>query len=300
MIAINITSNSIHVVSGKSQGDRLLIRGFNSAPLPCAVFNDGISDVTALANAASGLLDGKGFEDKDVSVVFSSVYVGANDYQMPYDKKPAIMSNTVLGQVASTISFDENSVDYTINDIYKNESGAQFCKVTVYSAKKSLVEDAKRMITALKRKPAAFTVAQSCIYSLLMPLYDSEQNAMIAAKIDGEKIDVHLFNESSSILTRDYSLNARNIDDPNLLASEVSMQISKMIQFQMIKHPKDAVDKVYLFGDLASPALAEYVGQSLDRGVEMLPLPDYVSAPDGFDIGKYAYAVGILSQRRTK
>ncbi len=308
MITLDFTNIWIHALNGRATGSRISVSHCESAPLLAYIPPD--RDTAAeekTAQALRELLSHKGFSGNAVTVLFSESRVVSNEYELPYDKNEAAMSNMVRGEISETGFFDHHVMDYTVLSTFP-KNGSTFCKVQVHLTSKQLVDFAQRVITLAGKKPVCYTVAQNCLYHLQhLSSGGRYGNHFIAANMGSSNVHVSLMGGGDTgAVTRMEAvmpgeqafadMRAHSYDSAAALAVATE-QISKMIQYLSIKQPGKEADAIFLLGDMASREMADKVSSSLGLPVVLAQKPEEMTAPDDFAFERYAYAACALLEK---
>ncbi len=305
MITLDFTATGVLAVNGKVSPNKITITHFAHENLPQTLSASSPEDKKVMADAIKSILSSRKFAGKAVTILFSDSNIVSNEYELPYVKKANAMWNIVRGEVSQVASSDDYIMDYSIVDLFTKDN-QPYCRVLAHLAPKSLVEMAKDALTMAGKTPVCYTVAQSCIYHLQHFASGIQKGDCIFACVDAANVQVTLLPEPngavgrmSTIMPEKAALNAlkSNTYDTSVAVTNVTEQISKMLQYHSIKYPGRTVGCIRLFGEMATDVMAQGIGVALGQEVSLLEKPGYITAPSDFAFEKYAYATGALLER---
>ncbi len=207
--------------------------------------------------------------------------------------------------VSQSLDAENYVMDYAVLDVFDREGG-RFCKVQVYLAGRKLVDFASDIISMSGKKPFSYQVAENALYSLHRVVGGLIGKDIILTSLGSKGVNVALLTGKANVVMRSastmpdaeaFSAVKSGLFQTGPLTDMASEQISKMMQYMMIKEPGKKVENIFVLGDYASKDMAERISRQLGERVGMLPMPGNVIAPPGFELGKYAHAVGALIEK---
>lgn len=299
MISIDVGASRICVCETTGKGRNLSVSSVKIIPVDREiitdaniVFNECFAEYMELALSDCS--------DKDVAISFSMLPIISNDYTIPYSANKRVMEGMVKGKVFQTLSESDYIADYTIGDIFKQDS-AKLCTVSTYVAPRAIVKGTFEIIKNLGKNPKSYRITQDGALSYAKTFL--EDKTIIIAYLASNQIMLHLINQPDKIITRNTSLSDEggldvlgalgSSQDTSILQQGYS-QISKLVQYQAIKYPDVAVETIYIVGECADDEMVRFLNENLTPNVEFLPgVSSNTSSKKDIGICFYAVCIAI-------
>ncbi len=319
MICIEFGNNGISVLSAQEQNGMILVNQFAKAILDRVIYENGIIRNMAQCTTVIGdFLLKNGFREKDVGLLLHVPAV-SRELSLPYTKNQKQMNTLVQSEIAAFYTAEEEYLlQYTILSLEQVENNTM-AKIMAYLMPRLIVESYQHLIMSMKKKPVFFDVAQNALLKAtrLQPAL-AQAGPYIVVKLTPEDVAVHLLDGKGSILTRTAQIGKKNSDltafGINLLTGGAqtesqeeqmeamydmaAQQISKMLQFYSIKSPGTVLNRVYLCGDIEKTEEAcMRLQMELEVEVAMLPDPQSVSSPAGFNYDNWVTLIGAMLRK---
>ncbi len=331
MISIDVGSSHIKaaLITGKAKGIRLSDCVLKQIEDP--VFDsDGLLKKDVLEQYIKPMLSY--YRDRDVAITFSSLPTISNEYTLPFEPNPRKRLEMIKAKVFQTISPHDYLMDYYITSVFNEEKDQEnvtetnnndnkaankkdkrkksapkrMCNVITYIVPRAVVTESRSLLTKLGKKPVCFSVAQNGILNFAKTFLSGA--TMIIANVNATTVTAHLLNLPDSIITRSAnvaqtgggldvlaSIAGPDPDAPPPEITELADIMTKLVQYQSIKHPGKPVECVYLIGDTLTDdtksTLLSYTDVPV-KNVDEICFRDVYSA--GCGIRSLAYVVGAV------
>ncbi len=326
MLSIDISDTNMYMVDLKVGNRKVQVGELRSIPFnPKALMpTENTINREVFAKYLNKLF--RNTKEKEVAITFSLLPPMSNDYVIPIMKKKNQQLELIRSKCFQYLSEDDYTIDYCITDFSKHKKKKKdkigkakkkaiekedekdenleqnqdsICSVTAYYAPKQLVTDVRDVLIDLGKKPKLFHVTQSSIFKFAKN-YLQEKN-MIIANITERQLTLHLVNCPNSIITKnsymgeesDMHVLAGLGGDAHDVASQISNQISRLMQYQAIKNVGVAIEAVYLMGELADKGLKDKLSADLDAKILLLSDVSYPFKLKQEVFAGYMYAMSV-------
>lgn len=314
MIAIDITKDNIYALEVKVAKSTVEIQKSRMIPLDEEIIGkDGFLVDKATPYFIKAV---EGMSSKQVTITSSRIGEVYIEHIIPYSKKESEVENMVKSLV-STQATEGSILDYRVLDIVTEEKEKKL-KVGVYIANGPQVETLEQIVINTGKVPYRVNPSQNAILNVCESYLTDD--TIIFVNPFAKIIKAHIYNRPYQIVTRTTNVEEkekeqeqeidlsfmRTVGSPessetntmtvipsanlgNNIAETAADQISKMIQFQAIKHPGKGVNSIYLCGDMANLEIAKEIERYLPgEQIKMLKLGFNTDILDY----KIAYAIG--------
>lgn len=167
VLSIDIGNKNIKFVTGKAQGNSVLVNKAFMVPTPLYSFNDGkISDMEALKSAISQEIKAQGIKTKKVVFTFESSSVISREIILPLVKEEelSIMVNYEIEQYFPIVVSDY-IVNYKVLESFQ-EDDLNKARILVAALPKGMGEEYLTLIRELKLTPVALDINSNAISKL--------------------------------------------------------------------------------------------------------------------------------------
>jgi len=280
MIVIDVSLSNIYIAEVKGKGKQSKILQQTSIPIPLGeVFREDNIDERGFFQLVQPVIES--IRDEEVSITFSYLPVISNSYDVPFIKNATQQAQAIESRLYSTLSAKEFIVYYRIAGKSAGVDGKRV-QVQSYAVHRLIADSAFRVIQRLGKRPVALYIGEDLV-SGFAETYLPEQR-MLLASINQRQITLHLINKPEIIT------NAVGVELNKKLnfTTQVTWQISNMLQYQSIKYNSTAVEKIYLFGDTVTDEIRERLEADFATPVSMIS--DVVQIED-LDIDHFVYAL---------
>jgi len=280
MIVIDVSLSNIFIAEIKGKGKQSKILQQTSIPIPLGeVFREDNIDERGFFQLVQPVIES--IRDEEVSITFSYLPVISNSYDVPFIKNATQQAQAIESRLYSTLSAKEFIVYYRIAGKSAGVDGKRV-QVQSYAVHRLIADSAFRVIQRLGKRPVALYIGEDLV-SGFAETYLPEQR-MLLASINQRQITLHLINKPEIIT------NAVGVELNKKLnfTTQVTWQISNMLQYQSIKYNSTAVEKIYLFGDTVTDEIRERLEADFATPVSMIS--DVVQIED-LDIDHFVYAL---------
>ncbi len=331
MISIDVGSSHIKaaMITGKARGIRLSDCVLKQIEDP--VFdNDGLLKTDVLEQYIKPMLSY--YRDRDTAITFSSLPTISNEYTLPFEPNARKRLEMIKSKVFQTISPHDYLMDYYITSEFNEEKPQEnadethdgddksankkdkkkkytpkrMCNVITYIVPRAVVTESRSLLTKLGKKPTCFGVAQNSILNFAKMFLSGK--TMIIANVNAMAVSAHLLNLPDSVITRSAnvtqtggsldvlaSIAGPDPDAPPPEVTELADIMTKLVQYQSIKHPGKPVECVYLIGDTLTDDIKSMLLSYTDvpvKNVDEICFRDVHSA--GCGIRNLVYVVGAV------
>lgn len=317
MLSIDISNTNIYLAEAEIKGGTVSVRSFETIPTPeGSVKNGVITNMTELSGALRECIRKKGFKSKKAVVNINSTAIVTREVTVP-EVREKEMLGLLIGEIEqSAASKQEYILDYVVLERFRQQD-ADMCRVLCIVVPKVIVEGYRDLIEKyLGLKAQSLGVLQHSFYKLICrdPSL-SDGKAVLLAGVHEDELclvlaegDSKVFYRTTPInVTRDvveseYILSAFGGNDlvsadtkRQQIVSAVSENISKLMQFQLIKNKEQPVSRVLLCGGLSDDAeLMTRVAELMEVPTGVIQKPEFVRCPEGMAFNRYIGAVSVL------
>lgn len=313
-LTVDLSSQFIHMIQSRQRGRRLEVTGFARAQTPEGCVKNGIVvNAGALGDALRALALENGFRAKKLGFAVASPAISFHELTVPAVRPRELRKLLVEETSQLNPSKKESLMDYVILDSL-TEEGARMLRVWCVIIPRTLVEGYREAALKGGFTPVSFDVAANAAYkAYLLDEQFSKESTTIFAGVREDEVCLSLFEGSKGRFYRGAPIAAAGgaVENEFILSSFVSAaeadaesrrermvrtvsgQLSKLVQFQLMKNREMPVTRVCLCSDKAGERqLASELGELLRIEAAPAGPPAFVRAPDGFDYSEYFYAVG--------
>lgn len=328
-LSIDIGSKYIYMVLGKGASPIKLFKAIK-IPTPLNSYLNGqLVNIPAIGESIQSALTQNQISCKSLTFSINSPAIVSREMVVP-KLKPSELTVVVQNEMIQVMggSSKEILVDYIISDLIEQDGGEAY-KVVVTAVPEELVRGYVELGSMLNIEIkfidlSSNTLSKVGIIDSIFPespyiMAHIGQNSLIINLIDGNK---KLFSRSIVInndfmtnelfnnqyipeLNSDFinlNLSPRNLDlDPVLqniiqpYLSNISDNISKIIQFQLSKNNQRPIQKVFISGGVANiTGLDSLLTKSLSIPVSIYQNPTFVKADFNYNFFEYIGAIGAL------
>jgi len=311
-LSVDLSSRFIHMVQMKKTGRGYAVTGFACEKTPDDTVKNGVvTNPAGLGEALRRMADQNGFKARQMCVSATSPLISYHELTVPALRQKDLedMLTEETSQMSSTKN--ESLMDYVILGTDQKEEGL-FCRVWCAIVPRTLVEGYSEAVQKGGFRPLCMDTAVNSACKIWQHDETAKNQTVIYAGVREDELCLSLFDAGGRRLFRGVPIAsaAPQLDNEFILSSSVAAadggsdvqkritetavtQISKLLQFQMMRSKDSPVTGVCLCSDWgASQQLAEDIRSTLHLQVASAAAPSFLTCPRDFSFAEYLYAVG--------
>jgi hypothetical protein len=281
MIVIDVSLSNIYIAEVKGKGKQAKVLQHFTIPIPVGeVFREDNLDEKGFFQLVQATIEG--IRDEEVSITFSYLPVIYNTHEVPFVKNAAQQAQAIESRLYSTLSAKEFIVYYRVAGKSTATDGKSLL-IQSYAVHRLIAESAYRVIERLGKRPVALYIGEDLMAGFA-ETYLPETKLLIAS-INQRQITLHLINKPEIIT------NAVGVELNKKLnfSTQVTWQISNMLQYQSIKYNGTNIEQIYLCGDHVTDEIRQRLETDFSMPVRMLS--DAVVMQDDVNLDQFVYAL---------
>lgn len=299
VLGVDIGTNSIKIcLLKKSKTGELALTKMASRSYEKDLLNDGnIIDPPYVAQELKALVAANGISTKTAASALSSYSVITKRITMPFLEKNAL-ENSIQIEVENIIPFPLKDIYFSYYIMGIDEEKEGMMNLLIVAAKKEIVDGYTATFDLAGLDLVVLDVDIFAITNLVELIYQPKGHSVLVADVGASVTSIAIVKEINieftreiliggkyvtSEIARSQDITAREAEDKKLgsdsevlpllqdLASSVSSEISKTVNFYVATKPRETVGKIYLTGGSCRlPGLKDQVERETGIGVDFL------------------------------
>lgn len=318
MLSIDISHSYISIAEGEQRGEAVVVERFARIATPEGTVKNGIlTGGQELAAALADCVKRGRFSSKKAALTINSSAVITREITVPFVKKEKELRGLLRNEVEQASQAKQESIiDYVILGRNRTET-EDTCSAMCFVIPKLIVESYRDL---LERQaglvPYALDVLPHVVYKLAKcDKRITNAGTVVLADVNRQELRLNLVeasgrmfsmtqpvSQTKDVMGSEYILSsigaANMVSDQSMMehvATVAAENISKLIQFQMMKNKENPVQEVLLYGELADDAaVTARMAEQLGRPVRLFTRPSFLRCPEDMAFHHFTGAVGGL------
>ncbi len=302
MLCVNISDDRIKIVDGKKSGGKIIVNKCYEVETKVGSMESGnIKDLMAFSQVLQECIASGGIKNTDLTYVLDHPRVIFREMVVPdvaADKVKLIVGNEIF----SDSKMANNTLDYIVESVFKNEEGKKRARITVTYVSNDSIDSLHTAATELGMRPTVLDVAPNSISKLVEKFCKSNrgvlENTFVLLDFKDSFISLYVFDGGQRKFSKNSTLYVGNANDTNYLLGELTSNINSVIRFYESRSGVN-VTAIYITGNVEalSDELLQGLAESMNMMISHFPIPNFVKGVDIYDFNKYCGAIGAFLRR---
>ena len=302
MLCVNISDDKIKIVDGKMSGGKVVVNKCYEIETKVGSMESGnIKDLMAFSQVLQECINSGGIKNTDLTYVLDHPRVIFREMVVPdvsQDKVKLIVGNEIF----SDSKMANNTLDYIVESVFKNEEGKKRARITVTYVSNDAIDSLHTAATELGMRPTVLDVAPNSISKLVEKFCKSNRGVLedtfVLLDFKDSFISLYVFDGGQRKFSKNSTLYVGNANDTNYLLGELTSNINSVIRFYESRSGVN-VTAIYITGNVEalSDDLLQGLAESMNMMISHFPIPTFVKGVDIYDFNKYSGAIGAFLRR---
>ena len=302
MLCVNISDDRIKIVDGKMSGGKVVVNKCYEIETKVGSMESGnIKDLMAFSQVLQECITSGGIKNTDLTYVLDHPRVIFREMVVPdvgADKVKLIVGNEIF----SDSKMANNTLDYIVESVFKNEEGKKRARITVTYVSNDSIDSLHTAATELGMRPTVLDVAPNSISKLVERFCKSNRGVLedtfVLLDFKDSFISLYVFDGGQRKFSKNSTLYVGNANDTNYLLGELTSNINSVIRFYESRSGVN-VTAIYITGNVEalSDDLLQGLAESMNMMISHFPIPTFVKGVDIYDFNKYSGAIGAFLRR---
>ena len=302
MLCVNISDDRIKIVDGKKSGGKIIVNKCYEIETKAGSMESGnIKDLMAFSQVLQECITSGGIKNTDLTYVLDHPRVIFREMVVPdvgADKVKLIVGNEIF----SDSKMANNTLDYIVESVFKNEEGKKRARITVTYVSNDSIDSLHTAATELGMRPTVLDVAPNSISKLVERFCKSNRGVLedtfVLLDFKDSFISLYVFDGGQRKFSKNSTLYVGNANDTNYLLGELTSNINSVIRFYESRSGVN-VTAIYITGNVEalSDDLLQGLAESMNMMISHFPIPNFVKGVDIYDFNKYSGAIGAFLRR---
>ena len=302
MLCVNISDDRIKIVDGKKSGGKIIVNKCYEIETKAGSMESGnIKDLMAFSQVLQECITSGGIKNTDLTYVLDHPRVIFREMVVPdvgADKVKLIVGNEIF----SDSKMANNTLDYIVESVFKNEEGKKRARITVTYVSNDSIDSLHTAATELGMRPTVLDVAPNSISKLVERFCKSNRGVLedtfVLLDFKDSFISLYVFDGGQRKFSKNSTLYVGNANDTNYLLGELTSNINSVIRFYESRSGVN-VTAIYITGNVEalSDDLLQGLAESMNMMISHFPIPTFVKGVDIYDFNKYSGAIGAFLRR---
>ena len=302
MLCVNVGDDKIKIIDGKLSGNKIVVnKCFEIETRVGSMESGNIKDLMAFSQVLQECIASGGIKNTDLTYVLDHPRVIFREMVVPdvaADKVKLIVGNEIF----SDSKMANNTLDYIVESVFKNEEGKKRARITVTYVSNDSIDSLHTAATELGMRPTVLDVAPNSISKLVEKFCKSNrgvlENTFVLLDFKDSFISLYVFDGGQRKFSKNSTLYVGNANDTNYLLGELTSNINSVIRFYESRSGVN-VTAIYITGNVEalSDELLQGLAESMNMMISHFPIPNFVKGVDIYDFNKYCGAIGAFLRR---
>lgn len=315
LLSIDLSGDEIRILQCDTNGKKIAVKQYAEFDFPEAGINGGILNQAIMQRALTGFITQGKFTAKKAVITVNSSAVVVKELTIPQVKASEIRGIITNNVKQFTNAKQDYIVDYIIIGTVFQEN-ANFYRVLAFLIPKAIVEMYKTLLLSCGLVPYSMDVLTHAIFKLVRAdnVY-GDYKTIIFAGLNKSALDLYIIEDRDKIIYRNVPVEEKasmmesefvlSVSSPSMAVSEADNKyrymdvtaenISKMVQFQLIKNKENPVQKVFLCsGKADDEVLSARISEAVRIPSQAVEKPQFLQCTEDFPFYKFAAAVGAV------
>ena len=302
MLCVNISDDKIKIVDGKSNGGKVIINKCYEIDTKVGSMESGnIKDLMAFSQVLQECITSGGIKNTNLTYVLDNPRVIFREMNVPdvsEDKVKLIVANEIF----SDSKMANNTLDYTVEGVFKNEEGKKRARITVTYVSNDAIDSLHIAATELGMRPTVLDIAPNSMSKLIERFCKTNKNVLedtfVLLDYKGSFISLYVFDGGVRKFSKSSTMYVGEGADSRAILSELTSNVKSVINFYESRAGVN-VTAIYVTGNVDSldDEVLQGLAESMNMMISHLPIPSFVKGVDILDFNKYSGAIGAFLRR---
>lgn len=302
MLSINVGDDKIKIVDGKSSGGKVVVNKCYEIETKVGAMESGnIKDLMAFSQVLQECITSAAIKNTSLTYVLDNPRVIFREMNVPsvsQDKVKLIVANEIF----SDSKMANNTLDYIVEGIFKNEEGKKRSRITVTYVSNEAIDSLHTAAMELGMRPTVLDVAPNSISKLIEKFYRTNKRALektfVLLDYKDSFISLYVFDDGQRKFYKSSTLYVGSAKDNKYLLGEMTSNVNSVIRFYESRSGVN-VNAIYITGNVEAldDELLQGLAESLNMMISHLPIPSFVKGVDIYDFNKFSGAIGAFLRR---
>ena len=305
MLSFDITDKNVRIIKGvESNGTIKISKAANIKIDKEYIVNGSVKNVQELGLLIQKTLLMNKMSEKEAVLSISSNYTIFKELTVPKVKESDFPKQVKL-EMQKAVGIDEayavsyiivgNATDSQGNEI--KEGNASVVTVLATACPQDLIDSYKEVFNFLDVQLKSVMIGCNCVTKLLLsdPKV-KEKMPLLAVQVDENFINLNIYEDNKLTFSRFASIDPADYgNSPNYVFEAVNENVSRMLQFQKSRNPKELIDNIIFYGDTRN--YDKLVAEFDDMNTSVIKVPPHIKGYENLEFSEYANAIGALFKR---
>ncbi|MGN0607552.1 MAG: type IV pilus biogenesis protein PilM [Oscillospiraceae bacterium] len=305
MLSFDITDKNVRIIKGvESNGTIKISKAANIKIDKEYIVNGSVKNVQELGLLIQKTLLMNKMSEKEAVLSISSNYTIFKELTVPKVKESDFPKQVKL-EMQKAVGIDEayavsyiivgNATDSQGNEI--KEGNASVVTVLATACPQDLIDSYKEVFNFLDVQLKSVMIGCNCVTKLLLsdPKV-KEKMPLLAVQVDENFINLNIYEDNKLTFSRFASIDPADYgNSPDYVFEAVNENVSRMLQFQKSRNPKELIDNIIFYGDTRN--YDKLVAEFDDMNTSVIKVPPHIKGYENLEFSEYANAIGALFKR---
>lgn len=302
MLCVNISDDRIKIVDGKSSGGKVVINNCYEIDTKVGTMESGnIKDLMAFSQVLQECITSGNIKTTNLTYVLDNPRVIFREMTVPdvsADKIKLIVANEIF----SDSKMANNTLDYTVEGVFKNEEGKKRARITITYVSNDAIDSLHIAATELGMRPTVLDIAPNAMSKLIEKFCKTNKHVLedtfVLLDYKGSFISLYVFDGGVRKFSKSSTMYVGEGAESKAILAELTNNVKSVVNFYESRAGVN-VTAIYVTGNVEAldDEVLQGLAESMNMMISHLPIPSFVKGVDVFDFNKFSGAIGAFLRR---